>query len=559
MKKMRRILSMLVVAIMLVGLLAVTTAEETELTEPAAEQVVVIEPAAEESQAEEAPAAEEPKTEEAPAAEEPAAEEAPVEEEPAAEEPAAEEAPAEEAPVVFSGKLRITVENKDKLELGGVAKLKAAVTDANLGYKLSWQKKTLDKEGKEIWVEFATGEKLELAITEDAILNGEYRLVLVANDGTELIAEYQLPKALLETEEPEAEEPAAEEPEAEEPVEEEPAAEEPAEEEPAEEEPAAEEPVEEPVEEEPAAEEPVEEEPVEEEPAAEEPAEEEPAEEEPAAEEPAAEEPVEEEPAAEEPVEEEPAEEEPVAEEAAAEEEPVAEEPAVEEPAVEEPAEEEPAVEEPAEEEPAVEEPIVFNFGEKEEAAEEEIISEDEPQQATKVSDYKFVDDNGTVLDLSMLQLTTVAVKGEVDVRIDDNGLSPIFVTLEEGAEIQIIRQNGDWYEVIIGDEIGYIYKDALDGSADEYEVDPEEVLEAEAPEMKVTIFTSRRTVMTLGEPVYLTSKLEGFDGYEITLQWQCDKGEGFEDVEGANGETYEFEASAETLGWGWKLLVTAQ
>ena len=209
MKQMRRILSMLVVAIMLVGILAVTTAEDIPQAEPAAEQVETVEQtAAEEPAAEEVPAAEEPEAEEPeaeepqaeePAVEEPAAEE-PSEEEPADEEPAAEEPAAEEAEA-FAGKLRISVENKDELVLGGVAKLKVSVREANMGYGLSWQKKALDEEGKEIWVEFSTEEKIELAITEDAILNGEYRLVLVAEDGTVLIEEYKLPKALLETEE----------------------------------------------------------------------------------------------------------------------------------------------------------------------------------------------------------------------------------------------------------------------------------------------------------------------------------------------------------------------
>ena len=279
---------------------------------------------------------------------------------------------------------------------------------------------------------------------------------------------------------------------------------------------------------------------------------EEPVVEEPAVEEPVVEEPVVEEPVVEEPVVEEPVVEEPVVEEPVVEE-PVVEEPVVEEPVVEEPVVEEPVVEEPAkEEEPEVPE---FRFAEKE----EEIITEDEPKAATKVADYKFVDDNGTVLDLAKLQLTAMQVVGEVDVRIEPEGLSPIFITLEEGTEIKIIRQVGDWFEVIVGNEIGYIYKDALDTAAEEHEVQAEEETEEVVPEMKVTIFTSRRTVMTLGEPVYLTSKLEGFDGYEIELQWQCDKGEGFEDVEGANADTYEFEASAETLSWGWKLLVTAR
>ena len=168
-------------------------------------------------------------------------------------------------------------------------------------------------------------------------------------------------------------------------------------------------------------------------------------------------------------------------------------------------------------------------------------------------------------------------VIGVADVRVEADGMSPIFATLEEGTEVPVIQMIGDWYEVIVGEEIGYIYKDSLSVPADEVaeetaeeaEVPEEEIPEdAEAPEeepaeeiipeveKKVTIFTSRRTVMTEGEPVYLTSKLEGFEGCEILYQWQCDCGEGFEDVEGANSDTYEFAASAETLSWGWQLIV---
>ena len=61
---------------------------------------------------------------------------------------------------------------------------------------------------------------------------------------------------------------------------------------------------------------------------------------------------------------------------------------------------------------------------------------------------------------------------------------------------------------------------------------------------------------MTQGEPVYLTSKLEGFEGYETRFQWECDQGSGFVPVEGATGDAYEIEASAETLSWDWRLMV---
>ena len=77
------------------------------------------------------------------------------------------------------------------------------------------------------------------------------------------------------------------------------------------------------------------------------------------------------------------------------------------------------------------------------------------------------------------------------------------------------------------------------------------------AVEKKVTIFTSRRTTMAMGEIITLTSKLEGFEDAETILyQWECDKGDGFEPVEGANDASCSYQATTETLSWGWRLTV---
>ena len=55
-----------------------------------------------------------------------------------------------------------------------------------------------------------------------------------------------------------------------------------------------------------------------------------------------------------------------------------------------------------------------------------------------------------------------------------------------------------------------------------------------------------------------ITRKLQGFEGYEIKYQWQCDKhdGTGFQDIAGANEEAYTFQAAVDTLGWDWRLMV---
>ena len=148
---------------------------------------------------------------------------------------------------------------------------------------------------------------------------------------------------------------------------------------------------------------------------------------------------------------------------------------------------------------------------------------------------------------------------GNADVRLEADGLSEIFVTLPEGTALVILAVEGDWIKVDIDGQIGYIYKDSVQGLPVEEPVLPEDsdnAAEPVEPEKKVTIFSSRRTVMAPGETVYLTSKLEGLDGYTVTYQWQYDRGNGFENIPGAIEDSYAYEANMNTLNYGWRLLV---
>ena len=275
------------------------------------------------------------------------------------------------------------------------------------------------------------------------------------------------------------------------------------------------------------------------------PAEEEPTTEEPAAEEPVTEEPVVEEPATEEPVAEEPVAEEPVVEE------PVTEEPVVEEPVVEEPVTEEPVVEEPVEEIPAEEEPVEELPAE--ELPLDETTSEEEIDEEALVEIPEVVD--------TPLGAAPVISLADAAVRIAADGLSDIFATLPEGTVLNVLSIEGDW--VLVEIEVdglvmqGYIHKKDVLGLPEE-EPEADEAGEAVEIPKKVTIFSSRRTVMTRGETVELTSLLEGFeDCSEILYQWECDNGSGFVAVPGANSATYSFKASAMTLSWGWRLTVS--
>lgn len=76
--------------------------------------------------------------------------------------------------------------------------------------------------------------------------------------------------------------------------------------------------------------------------------------------------------------------------------------------------------------------------------------------------------------------------------------------------------------------------------------------------ERRVRIFSSQGDVVTEGEIIYLTSSLEGFDGLDVTFQWQVDRGDGkgWVDVEGANRSKHMFVASKETIQYSWRLIV---
>ena len=220
-----------------------------------------------------------------------------------------------------------------------------------------------------------------------------------------------------------------------------------------------------------------------------------------------------------------PAEETP-AEETPAEETPAEELPAEELPTEELPAEETPAEELPAEELPAEELPA-------EETPAEELPTEELPAGETPAPE------------------ATATAKGNADLRIAADGLSEIIYTIPDGTPLVVLGVEGDWVQVSVNDLVGYVYIDSVDG------VQPSQPeVEDPAPEMKVTIFSSRRSEMALGETVYLTSRIEGFENYEIMYQWECDRGNGFEIISGANTDSFAFEASVETLAYAWRLSV---
>lgn len=89
-------------------------------------------------------------------------------------------------------------------------------------------------------------------------------------------------------------------------------------------------------------------------------------------------------------------------------------------------------------------------------------------------------------------------------------------------------------------------------------EIAEEEVpLAGPAPQRTVSVQCDAGAQMAEGTMITLTGVLSGFDGCDIAYQWQCDSGNGWENVEGANSLTYSFSANAQTLNYGWRLSVT--
>lgn len=223
----------------------------------------------------------------------------------------------------------------------------------------------------------------------------------------------------------------------------------------------------------------------------------------------------------------------------------------------EEPEEEETAAEEPAEEaasEKESEEPAEAP-AEKPTEKKPENKSKNEPKVIRETEEPKTIEDYGTPLD--EIETVTLETVTEAGVRLDPNGLSAIFLKLEEGTEVTVLEQKDDWYVVLIDDKIGYVYVDDLAALAEEEPEQSAQPEERKETPKKVTIFSSRTALMTEGETVYLTSKLEGFeDAEEIFYIWKVNKGNGFEAIPGADEATYSFAATEETLTWSWHLTV---
>ena len=90
---------------------------------------------------------------------------------------------------------------------------------------------------------------------------------------------------------------------------------------------------------------------------------------------------------------------------------------------------------------------------------------------------------------------------------------------------------------------------------------EPEQIEESEPKpvERQVRIYSSRKDTVIRNEIIRLSSELIGFEGVAVHYQWQVDRGDGqgWVNVEGANGPTHEFVARPDTILYNWRLSIT--
>ena len=162
-----------------------------------------------------------------------------------------------------------------------------------------------------------------------------------------------------------------------------------------------------------------------------------------------------------------------------------------------------------------------------------------------------------------------VTVLAGKPIRRGADGLEDVMLTTsaDENVEMTVLEIVGNWYKVQIDEEtFGFVHRDDIlkeeAKDTDEIVQNTESAVVQPEIEKSVEIFTSRRSVVEMGETIELTSKLTGFTEEErakLTYQWECDKdGDGtFENADGeANGETYRYQANEDNLTWNWRLTV---
>ena len=164
-------------------------------------------------------------------------------------------------------------------------------------------------------------------------------------------------------------------------------------------------------------------------------------------------------------------------------------------------------------------------------------------------------------------KVVTVTVPAGKAIRNGADGMNDVmFNTSAEETVFTVLEVVGNWYKIQIDEEtVGYVYRDdaVLNKMTEETEETEQPVVTKAQPEIEksVEIFTSRRSVVEMGETIEMTSTLTGFTEEELanlTYQWEYDDNDDgeFTAIPGANADKYSYQANEENLTWDWRLTV---
>lgn len=159
---------------------------------------------------------------------------------------------------------------------------------------------------------------------------------------------------------------------------------------------------------------------------------------------------------------------------------------------------------------------------------------------------------------------------GNLNVRAEGNSEGELLDKIANGEAVYILASEGGWTKIRTASGLeGWVASSFLSVE----ELPAEEPTEEEVPEqpeaedvayadvdvsqLKVEIATTQGDVVIMGETITLTSVLTGFDGLSYAMQWQCNDGSGWRDVEGATGDSYSFIADDNNINFQWRLEVT--